>query len=206
MRGPVAASAAYLCRAGLLLPARCFVVVLVTRLKAASTAAGVKVERPNRTYDLDAGKAAPSCPLPEERVSGQPIGSPFVRRRRGSGRCGRRGAQAYLGARSVLRSTRWWMGCDPWRCAPLMPSMGGSVPPSASAEALVAGTRARVRDEVAFIVASALRPAERWPLLSIGRAEALADRARERLLTTRQLSSPVAGAVAARTEELVALG
>jgi hypothetical protein len=44
------------------------------------------------------------------------------------------------------------------------------------------------------------------PLLSSGWAEALADRARERLLTTRQLSSPVAGAVAARTEELLALG
>jgi hypothetical protein len=43
-------------------------------LKVASTAAGVKVERPNGTYDLDAGEAAPSCPLPEERVSGQLIG------------------------------------------------------------------------------------------------------------------------------------
>ena len=44
------------------------------------------------------------------------------------------------------------------------------------------------------------------PGVSIGRAEAFADRARERLLTTRQFSSPVADAVAARTEELLALG
>jgi hypothetical protein len=44
------------------------------------------------------------------------------------------------------------------------------------------------------------------PVLSSGRAVALADRARQRLLTTRQFSSPVAGAVAARTEEFVALG
>jgi hypothetical protein len=37
-------------------------------------------------------------------------------------------------------------------------------------------------------------------------AEALTDRTGERLLTTRQFSSPVAGAVLARTEEFLALG
>jgi hypothetical protein len=44
------------------------------------------------------------------------------------------------------------------------------------------------------------------PLHSSRWAEALADWTGERLLTTRQFSSPVAGAVEARTEEFVALG
>jgi hypothetical protein len=46
----------------------------------------------------------------------------------------------------------------------------------------------------------------RGPLLSSGWAEALADRTRQRLLPARQFSSPETGAVAARTEELLALG
>jgi hypothetical protein len=46
----------------------------------------------------------------------------------------------------------------------------------------------------------------RGPLLSSGWAEAFADRTRQRLLTTRQFSSPVTVAVAARTEELLSLG
>jgi hypothetical protein len=44
------------------------------------------------------------------------------------------------------------------------------------------------------------------PLRSSRWSEALAGRTRERLLTTRQFSSPVAGAVLARTEEFLALG
>lgn len=46
----------------------------------------------------------------------------------------------------------------------------------------------------------------RGPLPSSGWAEALADRARQRLLASREFSSPVTTAVATRTEEFLPLG
>jgi hypothetical protein len=62
------------------------------------------------------------------------------------------------------------------------------------------------RPWVASFGASAFDGRADGPELSSGRAEALANRARERLLTTCQFSSPVSGAVAARTEEFMTLG
>jgi hypothetical protein len=111
------AGAAYLCRGRVASPRPSFRGGSSGRFLAASTAAGVKVERPTGRTTLTPAGATPACPPPEERwsvSSSSRLSTPW--RRSGWGGAGR-GAQAYLGARTMVRSTRWWMGCDPLRAA-----------------------------------------------------------------------------------------